>query len=110
MIVNINVVGQTLVVDQRYSTLISGTKHFIRFVFLLDDLWAGLTSTIQFKQGDDCCTAQLDQNHSAYLPDSITEGVCEISLMGVSADVIAKSAPLQITMLPDPIKATSEEG
>lgn len=89
MEVLVNVIGQKLRISTNCKTFVDGTRNFIKFVFVLPDEWLGLDMHAQFIQDGLALNKQLDSNYSAYLPDEIHDGKCELILYGVSGMTVA---------------------
>lgn len=92
----INVVNQKLKVVKNISNLISGTQEFIRFKFLLDSGWDGLTIFAQFIQNGRAYNKYLESDRSVTLPSEIKSGEFRLLLYGTGADVIATTNFLTI--------------
>lgn len=89
MEVLVSVIGQKLRISTNCKTFVEGTRNFIKFVFALPDEWLGLDMYAQFIQDGLAYNKQLDSNYSAYLPDEIHDGKCELILHGASGMTVA---------------------
>ena len=89
MNITINVVNQKLKLLTNIGGLITGTKGFIKFRFLLDDSWDGLSVFARFAQGDINYDMYLDENNMVCLPDDITSGEVKITLCGTRDNITA---------------------
>lgn len=89
MNITIKVVGQKLVVSTNFNKLVSGSQQFVRFNFVLDEDWDGLTAFVQFQQNGVAYNQYLDSNKSAYLPSEIQPGIVDLMLYGSGGNVIA---------------------
>ena len=94
----INVVNQKLKVVKNISNLISGTQKFIRFKFILDSGWDGLTIFAQFIQNGKAYNDFLDKNNCVYLPPEIVAGEFKLLLYGSGSNVIATTNYLTLNV------------
>ena len=83
----INVINQELKLTSNVGKLISGTKGFIKFCFILDSSWDDLTVFARFVQDGVSYDEYLDENNIAILPDDITSGEVKIMLCGSDTNV-----------------------
>lgn len=89
MEVLVNVIGQKLRIATNCKTFVGGTRDFIKFVFSLPDDWIGLTIYAQFIQDGAAFNRHLDSNSSAFLPNEIHDGKCELVLYGAGGTTVA---------------------
>ena len=98
MEVNVHVVNQRLKIATNVENLVEGSRDFVKFVFLLDSGWDGLTKTALFKQGDSLYSKQLDEDNSAFLPSEISAGRFSLSLRGSGSGVTATTKSIMLNM------------
>ena len=70
MTILINVINQELRLATPFKNLIKGTQKFIKFKFVLDDIWDGIMPFAQFIQEGTAYNVYLDDDNCVYLPCS----------------------------------------
>lgn len=98
MEVLVSVIGQKLRIATNCKTFVEGTRNFIKFVFSLPDEWASLSMHAQFIQDGVALNRQLDSNYSAFLPDEIHDGKCDLILYGVNGMTVALTDSLTLNI------------
>lgn len=89
MNIQVYVTNQKLKIVTNLKTLVSGSQEFIKFEFILDEDWDGLTVFAQFRQGDVAYNKYLDEDNCVYLPPDTQPGDCLLMLYGTKDLVIA---------------------
>lgn len=85
----IGVIGQRLIPPEcDMNHIAEGSQLFVKFHFLMDDSWNGLTTFAQFRQGARSHNVYLDENNCAHLPIEIEAGRCSVTLYGTNESVI----------------------
>lgn len=84
MDVKINVVGQKLYFNAN-TTIVSGSRNFVKFVFSFTKDWDMLTKYVQFIQGGNSYTTEVGNDDSCYLPYQIESGECLMHVYGLRA-------------------------
>ena len=96
MTILINVVNQDLRLMTPFKALVSGTQKFIRFKFMLNEIWENVMPFAQFVQNDVGYNVYLDEDNCAYLPTEIKDGTFTLMLYGAGEEVIATTNYLRI--------------
>lgn len=96
MTILINVVNQDLRLMTPFGALVSGTQKFIRFKFMLNEIWKDVMPFAQFVQNDVGYNVYLDEDNCVYLPTEIKDGTFTLMLYGAGEEVIATTNYLRI--------------
>lgn len=78
----IHVSGQKMRPVNNIRGFSPGTQRFVRFKFIFDSDWDGLSVVAQFAQDGAYNNLHLDSADSCYLPDDLVVGKCSLTLCG----------------------------
>lgn len=101
MDVLINVVGQRLRLPADSRRFVSGTKEFVKFIFNFDSSWSDIPVYAKFKQNGISKDVELVQGRYVFLPDTLSAGLCTLSLYGISGSKSAKTESVVIKIVDD---------
>lgn len=96
MRVDVEVIGQDLIIPPENEYVVEGTQEFIQFHFILHDGWEDLTIFAQFIQDGTAYNVYLDDDNNAYLPAEIVTGFVRLLLYGTKENTVAVSNYLLI--------------